>query len=256
MPFSRLVNATLVLCLMMRIAAAVAQDAEPAIRSETEDKSIRPGINDRFVDPKLNVSEWLGRFEIESREVFSQRDAVLKACRIKPGDHVADIGAGTGFYSRLFADAAGADGKVFAVDIAPRFLEHIDRQSRAEKVTNITSILCSDRSAKLQPDSIDLAFICDTYHHFEFPQSTLASIHNAIKPGGSLIVIDFERVPGKSSEFVLGHVRGGKDIFRKEVEDSQFEFVEEVAIPEFKENYFLRFRKPGSSTFAPRVLPK
>ena len=199
------------------------------------------------MDPTLNVSEWLGRFEIESREVYLHRAEVLKACRIRPGDHVADIGAGTGFYSRLFADAVKNDGKVFAVDISPRFIEHIDRQSRVDKVSNITSIQCSDRSTTLQPDSIHVAFICDTYHHFEFPRSTLESIHQALKPGGSMIVIDFERIPGKSREFLLGHVRAGKEVFRKEIEDTGFDFVEEVKIPGFEENYFLRFQKKADA---------
>lgn len=207
------------------------------------EQSVRPGINERFVDPKLDVAEWLGRFEIESREAFSARDAVLKACGIKAGARVADIGAGTGFYSRLFAEAVGGQGWVYAVDISPRFLEHINRQSHADGISNITCVLGADRSIRLPQNSIDVAFICDTYHHFEYPQSTLASIRSALKPGGTLIVMDFERIPGKSREFILGHVRAGKEVFRKEVEDAEFEFVEEVAVPGLKENYFLRFRK-------------
>lgn len=216
-------------------------------RRLVEGQSVRPGINKRFLDSKLNVAEWLGRFEIESREVFSGRAAVLKACDIEPGFHVADIGAGTGFYSRLFAEAVGDDGKVYAIDISRRFIEHIDRQARKDNVTNVKSILCSDRSTRLPPDSIDLAFVCDTYHHFEYPQSTLRSIREALKPGGTLIVIDFDRIPGKSREFILGHVRAGKDVFRKEIKDSGFEFVEEVEIRGFKENYFLRFRNTVAS---------
>ena len=61
------------------------------------------GINDNFKDPELNVDEWLERFEVESREVYAARNEVLKACEIKPGERIADVGAGTGFYSRLFA---------------------------------------------------------------------------------------------------------------------------------------------------------
>lgn len=206
-------------------------------------KSVRPGINDRFVDPELNVAEWLSRFEVESREVFAHRTAVLNACRITPGQQIADIGAGTGFFSRIFAEATGRQGKVYAVDISPRFIEHITRMARTDKITNITTVLGSDRSVKLPPSSVDLAFICDTYHHFEFPGMTLSSIHKALKPGGRLIVIDFERIPGTSREFILGHVRAGKDVFRREIEAAGFELVEEAKISGFKENYFLRFRK-------------
>ena len=110
-------------------------------------------------------------------------------------------------------------------------------------MTNIMTVLCSDRSVKLPPESVDAAFVCDMYHHFEFPSSTLASIHRALKPGGTLIVIDFERIPGRSREFILNHVRAGKDVFRGEIEAAGFELGEEVDIPGFKENYFLRFSK-------------
>jgi len=213
-------------------------------RANADDEpSVKPGINDLFLDPKLDVSEWLARFEIESREVYAARERVLDAVEIKPGQTVADIGAGTGFYSRLFASVAGESGWVYAVDIAPNFLEHINKQARADKVDNITSVLGTDRSICLPTRSVDVAFICDTYHHFEFPQSTLESIHRALKPGGRLILIDFERIPGESREWTIGHVRAGKDVFRKEIEEAGFRFVDEVKIPTFQENYLLRFTK-------------
>ena len=63
-------------------------------------------------------------------------------------------------------------------------------------------------------------------------------------PSGTLIVIDFDRIPGKSREFILGHVRAGKGVFRSEIEAAGFEFVEEVELDGLKENYFLRFRCP------------
>ena len=87
----------------------------------TGQSSVKPGINDRFLDPQLDVSEWIGRFEIESREVYAARERVLSICAIKPGDTVADIGAGTGFYSRLFSAAVGEQGSVYAVDVSPKF---------------------------------------------------------------------------------------------------------------------------------------
>ena len=213
------------------------------LSGEDAEESVRPGINDRFLDPELNIDEWIGRFEVESREVFAARREVLKACGIKPGQRVADVGAGTGLYTRLFADAVGNDGWVYAVDISPRFLEHINGKMREENVTNYTSVLCSDRSVQLPPNSVDVVFICDTYHHFEYPQSTLKSIHQALKPDGTLIVIDFERIPGKSREFILKHVRAGKEVFRGEIVDAGFQLIDDVTIPGLKENYLLRFQR-------------
>lgn len=208
-----------------------------------EQESVRPGINERFVDPKLNVGEWVARFEIESREVYSGRKQVLKACDIKPGFRVADVGAGTGFYSRLFSNAVGKGGWVYSVDISPKFLEHINKRYQADQIGNQTSVLCTDRSIGLPPESVDQVFICDTYHHFEYPAATLASIYRALKPGGTLVVIDFERIPGQSREFIMGHVRAGKEVFQREIIEAGFRFIEEVKIADFKENYLLRFRK-------------
>ncbi len=212
-------------------------------QNDKSEQSVRPGINDRFLDPELKVDEWIGRFEVESREVFAARKEVLVACGIKPGQRVADIGAGTGLYTRLFAGAVGKEGWVYAVDISPRFLEHINGRLQEDKVTNFTSVLCSDRSALLPPESVDVVFICDTYHHFEYPTSTLKSIRRALKPGGMLVVIDFERIPGKSREFILKHVRAGKEVFRGEIVDAGFKLIDEVDIPALKENYLLRFQK-------------
>lgn len=210
---------------------------------DVEQESVKPGINDRFLDPALDVSEWLGRFEIESREVYAARERVLDVCAIKPGSTVADIGAGTGFYSRLFAHAVGEKGWVYSVDISANFLQHINMQAAENNVRNITGVLCSERSVCLPPNSVDLAFICDTYHHFEYPEPTLASLRRALKPGGTLVVIDFNRIPGKSREFLMGHVRAGKDVFQAEIVKAGFKFVEEVEVPAFEENYLLKFRK-------------
>jgi uncharacterized protein (TIGR01244 family) len=209
---------------------------------ETE-PSVRPGINTNFLQPDLDVSEWIGRFEIESREVFAARNEVLQAIGLKPGARVADIGAGTGLYTRLFAEAVGPDGWVFAVDISPSFVRHISQRAHDDRLQNATAVLCPENSVSLPPDSVDVAFVCDTYHHFEYPRSTLASIRRALRPGGSLVLIDFERIPGASRAWIIDHVRAGKDEFRGEVEAAGFALVEEVTIAGFEENYFLRFQK-------------
>jgi len=205
-----------------------------------------PKINRKFLDPSLDVAEWLQKFEVESREVFDAREAVLEACRIEPGMRVADVGAGTGLYTRLFAETVGEDGWVFAVDISPRFVGHIQERAAQEGHENITAVLCPQHSVSLPPGSIDLAFLCDTYHHFEAPAKSLASLHRALRPGGSLIVIDFHRIEGESSEWLLGHVRAGQEVFRKEIEEAGFEFVAEQQVPGLVENYFMRFRRPAA----------
>lgn len=223
------------------------QDAPPTKTStepgSTREKSVRPGVNDNFLDPELDVERFIGRFEVDSREVFSARNEVLEACGVKPGWRIADVGAGTGLYTRLFSRVLHGNGWVYALDISPRFVQHVGGLVKTQGLRNVTTVLCAEDSISLPPESVDMAFVCDTYHHFEYPQSTLASIHRALKPAGRLIVIDFERVPGQSREWLLNHVRAGKEVFRREIESAGFELLEEVDIAGLKENYFLKFRK-------------
>lgn len=205
--------------------------------------SVKPGINESFLSPELDVDAYVERFEVESREIFEARERVLANCGIKPGQRIADVGAGTGLFTRLFAVETGADGWVYAVDIAPRFLEHINADMDKLGIDNVTTVLCPQDDIGLAPGSVDVIFVCDTYHHFEYPEPTLASMRRALKPGGTLIVIDFERIPGVSREWLLDHVRAGKETFRSEIEAAGFRFAGEVEIPQFQENYFLKFTR-------------
>ena len=201
------------------------------------------GINKNFTDPDLDVDAFVKRFEIESREIYTARERILSACGIAKGDVVADIGAGTGLFTRMFSVAAGDQGWVFAVDVAPRFIEHINQEAIKLDLDNITGVLCAENSVNLPANSVDVVFVCDTYHHFEYPKSTLASIRRALKEGGHLIVIDFERIPGTSREWLLDHVRAGKSVFRGEIEAAGFVLKSEKKIEGFQENYFLEFSR-------------
>jgi len=208
--------------------------------SLAQEKSVRPGINDSFVDP--NAKDYVERFEIESREVFSKRSEIAKACELTEGLTVADIGAGTGIFTRIFAKEVGSKGTVIAVDIAQNFLDHITVTGRELGQTNIQTILCTADSTKLPPNSIDVAYICDTYHHFEFPIKTMQSLHAALKPNGRLILIDFKRIEGQTSDRTMKHVRAGQEVFESEIVAAGFKKVKEHS-GILEENYFVEFEK-------------
>ena len=237
----RIRNTLLLLAIATLCTRSASAQSAPTIPAGAE----RPatGINDRFVDPELDVEEWIDRFEGESREIFTQREAICQAARIVPGMRIADIGAGTGFFSRIFAKQTGPTGRVYAVDISPAFIQHITELNEKLGLTNISALRCAEDAVNLPAASVDLAFICDTYHHFEYPQQTMQSIHTALRPEGRLVLVDFEREVGKSREWILGHVRAGKAAFRQEIEAGGFDFEDEVAIDGLQENYLLRFRK-------------
>lgn len=207
-----------------------------------QDTSVKPGINDKFLDPDLKVGEWTQKFETESREIFHEREKIVAALGLQPGMAMADIGAGTGLFTLPFSKAVGPQGRVYAVEIARNFLEHIRARATAASAANVQTVLCTEKSVELPEASIDLAFICDVYHHFEYPQASLATLHRALKPGGTLVLIDFKRIPGVSSDFILGHVRAGQEVFEAEVRAAGFEKIEEVS-GLLKENYFVKFQR-------------
>ncbi|MBL8726923.1 MAG: class I SAM-dependent methyltransferase [Planctomycetes bacterium] len=212
--------------------------------------SVRPGINEDFLDPALDVDAMVRRFEAESREIFARRAAIARAVGLREGMAVADIGAGTGVFVDFFARDVGATGRVFAVEIAPKFVDLLRERAATRGQTQVEVVLCSDRDVGLAAGSVDVVFTCDTYHHFEYPRSTLASIHRALRDGGELVVVDFERIPGVSRPWILDHVRCGKDQVVVEVLGAGFELIEEVRV-ELRENYFLRFRKLGADQRRP-----
>ncbi len=202
------------------------------------------GINANFLSADLDVNEYVERFEGESREIFAERHAIVEALALSAGSRIADIGAGTGFFTALFAEEVGDEGTVYAVEISPKFLEHLRERFDVEESTRVRVVEGTRNSVELPPSSIDLAFICDVYHHFESPQDSLASLHSAIRPGGSLVLIDFERIPGESPEWIFEHVRAGEEVFRAEIEASGFTFTEEIQPEGLKNNYMLRFERP------------
>jgi predicted methyltransferase len=220
-------------------AATIALSFLTFVAAPAQEKSVKPGINKSFENP--DVKEYLKKFETESREIAASAKEIVAACKIKPGMAIADVGAGTGLFTRKFAAETGEKGKVYAVDIAEPFLRHIEKTCAESKLKNVETVLCDQFSTKLPKDSVDLVFICDTYHHFEFPQRTLKSIHDALRPGGQIVLIDFHRIEGKSSEFIMGHVRAGQEVFVREVTDAGFRRVGEEKF--LKENYLVRFEK-------------
>ncbi len=189
------------------------------------------------------VAPWVARWEGESREVFKYRHRIVAALGLRQGDRVADIGCGTGPFESILSKAVGPLGWVYALDIAPKFVAHVKKRVEKEGLKNVEVRQSQQNDVGLPTASIDLAFICDVYHHFEDPPVILASIRRALKPHGRLAIVEFDRIEGKSSPFILKHVRAGKDVFRAEIEAAGFRFLREVPVDGLTDNYLLVFSR-------------
>ncbi len=200
-------------------------------------------MNKKFADPNADVQHFVKQWENESRDVFVKRQDIVRAVRLRPGDSVADIGAGTGLFTFLFAQQVGPTGTVYAVDIGPAFLKHIAEQAKKHgREGVITTVLNTQDSAMLPSHSINNVFLCDTYHHFEHPEKMLASIHRALRPGGRLIIVDFD-LRSDSSDFVKKRARASKEVYSREITAAGFEQIDTKDAPTVKDNFCAEFRR-------------
>ena len=226
-------------CGILAQGVAVAQ--EVALGSAAEAQSVKPGINDRWKTGE--VDELVGMLERDGREIYENRQAVLELVAPVPGSRVADVGAGSGFMVELFARRVGGEGKVWGVDINAAMMERLAQRAEASGLPQIATVVCTETSVELPMASVDLVFIADPYHHFEYPAATLASIHRALAADGEMVIVDFERIEGESSDWVMDHVRLGSAEVIAEVTALGFELVRREDAPFLTENYALRFRK-------------
>ncbi|EAQ98037.2 class I SAM-dependent methyltransferase [Congregibacter litoralis] len=130
---------------------------------------------------------WLERPERERQE---RTDLLITRLPISPGDKVADIGAGTGFFSFPIAKRV-PEGRVYAVDIQPEMLAMLEERKNAMKLANVESVLGSETSPNLPSGAIDLAFIVDAYHEFSYPREMGLALFDALRAGGKLVLIEY-----------------------------------------------------------------
>ncbi|MGE0865478.1 MAG: class I SAM-dependent methyltransferase [Vicinamibacterales bacterium] len=152
----------------------------------------RHPVSGRVFAPVMGVggAGWLERPEREAEEAPSK---ALAALELKPGMVVADIGAGSGYYTSRMAKLVGPTGRVFATDIQPGMIEILTRRIQAEGLANVTTVLGAMDDPKLPPASIDLAIMVDVYHELQDPQVFLQKLRPVFKPGGRFVLLEYRK---------------------------------------------------------------
>lgn len=134
------------------------------------------------------AAAWLER---EQRAQEERPDLLLGELKLKPGMVVADIGAGSGYYTRRMADAVGKTGKVYAVDVQPQMVQMLSAMAREVRYQNVLPILSGNDDVKLPVASLDLAILVDVYHELEFPFEVMRSIVKSLKPDGRVAFVEY-----------------------------------------------------------------
>ena len=152
------------------------------------------GIGKRYMGREIaGVMGWEGAqwLERESRAREERPELLLRELALAPGMTVADIGAGTGYYTWQLAQRVGPGGRVYAVDVQPQMISMLDSQMAKRGVRNVVSVLGSETTVKLPPASVDLAIMVDVYHELAYPSEVLDSIVDALKPGGRVVFVEY-----------------------------------------------------------------
>ena len=215
----------LLLCLLVLSAESlVAQDA---VKRDTHER------HTKHLDPK----SYIALLEDPKREAYQKPHEVLMALALKQGEVVADVGAGSGYFSFRFAQHVGDQGRVYAVDVSPDMILHMNRRIREAGVKNVITVLAPPDDPLLADASVDRIFICDTWHHIDRQAEYLALLRKVLKPRGQLVMIDFQK-----RELPVGppmEMKVAQEDLVRQLEGAGFQLVKEHTFLPYQ--YFLIF---------------
>jgi ubiquinone/menaquinone biosynthesis C-methylase UbiE len=171
-------------------------DAKPGANGRYENRAEHDpnGIGKFYLGREIahvmghEAADWLERPEREKEEGTQQ---LIKGLKIKTGSVAADIGAGTGYYTRRLAKEVGPNGLVYAVDIQPEMLDLLTNKLSSAGITNVRPILGEIADPKLPAKSVDLILLVDVYHELEFPFEMTTAMRAVLKPKGRLVLVEF-----------------------------------------------------------------
>ncbi len=136
---------------------------------------------------------YIAMLEDPERDAYQKPHDVIMALNLKEGETVADIGAGSGYFTFRFSHHVGDKGRVYAVDISPDMILHMNRRIRDLQAKNVVTVLAPPDDPLLMDASVDRFFICDTWHHIANQAQYLAEMKKMLKPGGQVVMIDFQK---------------------------------------------------------------
>src|SRR5580704_3682353 len=174
---------------LLVLALVLTARRRPPVLAQTT--GVHPVSGRRFAEVMdASGAAWLDRSE---REIEEAPDEALDLIGIKKGSSAADIGAGSGYMTVRLAKRVGANGVVYANDIQQPMLDLIDKRLKTGRIANVHLILGAPDDPKLPEGSVDLALLVDVYHEFSQPQAMLRHLHDALKPGGRLVLLEYRK---------------------------------------------------------------
>jgi SAM-dependent methyltransferase len=229
-----LLNASLLL-LLLNVTAAQAQEPRlqdlpvtaggEKLESHSPHRSESPSSHPHHPMP---LDKYIAVLEDPERDEWQKPATVIQALKVQPGEYVADIGAGSGYFTRYLAHTVGDTGTVFAVDVEEGMVDHLRRRLKEGNINNVKTMKVPAHDPLLIDGSLDLAFICDVYHHLEDRDVYMRKVRKALKPTGRIAIVDFYK-----KETPVGppmHMRLSEEAVEKELRAAGLEVTEKLAI--------------------------
>ena len=170
---------------LLVLAAALAALAAAGDGHDDHDAT----VHHRFEDPEA----WAKVFDDPARDAWQKPEALLASLGVEPGMTVADLGAGTGYFSVRLARAVGAKGRVLALDVEPGLVDYMKARAAKDGLPQVQASVVPADDPRLPPGGVDLVLIVDTWHHLDDRIHYIAKLAAGLKPGGRVAVVDFKK---------------------------------------------------------------
>ena len=215
-----------------------------AVTAEKQKHDKHHGSHDATVrHPFDDPERWAKVFDDPERDSWQKPEAVFDALGVKEGSWVADLGAGTGYFSVRLSRRVGASGKVYAIDVEPKLVAYLRDRAAREKLANVESVLAAYDDPRLPDSSVDLVLIVDTWHHIDARLKYLDRLRKVLRPGGRVAIVDY-----KAGDIPVGpppEHRLAREAVLAELEKAGWEKVSESEALPYQ--YVLGFAPKGSA---------
>ena len=187
--------------------------------------------------PFDDVPSWVAAFDDPKRDAWQKPKEVVAALELRPGMRVADLGAGTGYFSRWLSEAVGPTGTVFAVDPEPNLVGYLRTRAEREHTDNVVPVLASFDNPRLPAGGVDIVLIVDTYHHIDDRLTYFRNLRRVLAPGGRVAVVDWQQ--GKLPVGPPPEHKLARQLVVDEMQESGYRLVASPEVLEYQ--YFLVF---------------
>jgi ubiquinone/menaquinone biosynthesis C-methylase UbiE len=178
----------------LAVVLALVSACAPKGGATKTEPSVAPGANTRFGTPEGREAT-VKILEGDERDEYQKPTEVIQNLELKEGDVVCEVGAGSGYFTPYLSKAVGKTGRVYAQDPQREFIDLVKQKKEQQGLTNVEVVLGTYTDTNLPDNTCDVAFVLDTYHHFEWPAPMLDAMKRDLKPGGRMVIVDWYRKP-------------------------------------------------------------